>query len=298
MDSVTFERFRGIIHRSSGIALNEDKIPLLVGRVRKRMLQLGLTNHSDYLQRVERDQTGEELKELINKITTHHTYFFREAEHFRTLQALVTDRALDGQRRFRIWSAASSSGEEPYSLGMVLLDWFDKANIQPDLKVLATDISTDILKRAFEARYPKEAVSKIPPELRIKFFSPDSANRQMYRAKQRLREAISFRSLNLSAPPFPMKGPFDAIFCRNVLIYFDEPGRNRLIKEFVKLLSPGGLLFVGLTESLLGMDHGLTFRSPSVYEKPATSSAAFRPSVRTDHDDYVTEEELLLALGE
>jgi len=265
MQRETFDRLRDLVHRRSGISLGEGKESLVRARVSKRMRTLGLTDYAAYLARVEEDRGGEELIELLDVISTNVTSFFREERHFHLLSTLVHNRLAQGQRRLRYWSAACSSGEEPYTMAMTLREAVGGEDV--DLRILATDLSTRVLARAREGAYGPKEVDRIPPRLLQRYFQRNSDG-SVHRAGTDLRSTVSFSRLNLTEIPYPMNGPFDGIFCRNVMIYFDRPGRERVVAEMARLLRPGGHLFVGHAESLAGSSAGLRSVEPSVYVKP------------------------------
>jgi len=267
MDHKTFNKFRDLIYEQSGIALSEGKEALVSARVAKRLRALGLNDHESYLRHVSEDRSGEELVSLLDTISTNVTNFFREPAHFRFLENAVRHWVKQGQTRFRIWCAASSTGEEPYTLAMTMLE--ATAGQKMDIKILATDISTKVLRIAQAGFYEDRKVQDIPLELRRKYLDASEQNGVSgLVAKPVLREMITFRRLNLSQPPFPMKGPLDAVFCRNVMIYFDNKVRSRLISETSRLLKSGGYLMVGHSESLTGIPSTFQTIQPAVYQKP------------------------------
>jgi chemotaxis protein methyltransferase CheR len=266
MDRKTFDRFRSIVYEKSGIAINENKIALVMARVGKRMRELSLSNARDYLELVLADERGEEIVHLLDSIATNVTSFFRERDHFDLLARLLRERHASGQTRFRLWSAAASSGEEPYSMAMVALDVLDEK--KTDIKILATDISTRILERCKKGEYEEKHVAAVPPQYRTRFFSSaKTGERVHYEIKEQIRRMISFSRINLSETPFPMKGPFDVIFLRNVMIYFDNTVRKRLLEECFRLLGADGHLFVGHAETLTGLISEFKPVAPSVYVK-------------------------------
>ncbi|MEZ4240366.1 MAG: protein-glutamate O-methyltransferase CheR [Myxococcota bacterium] len=254
-------RLRELTYEHTGIVIGPDKETLLVARVQKRMRKLGLASYEAYIQHF--DAHPDELQQFINVITTNTTAFWREADHFDLAREQLTAWAEDGQRRFRIWCAASSTGEEPWTIGLTLSPVADQHGL--DLLVLATDIDTRVLGVAKRAVYTREAVRAVPPDVRARGFEPVPEGLRVVRA---VRERVRFGQLNLTRPPFPMKGPLDLIFCRNVMIYLDRPTRQRLIAECVRLLRPGGLLILGHSESALGMTDRLEVVRPSVYRVP------------------------------
>lgn len=264
MDRRTFDEFRRIIYERSGIKLGDGKDALVIARVGKRMRALGIEDHRQYLKYVKNDPTGEEMVKLLDAISTNVTSFFREREHFAFLRDAVGEWVRGGQQRFRIWSAACSTGEEPYSLAMSLLEAVGKAVV--DVRVLATDISTGALEHASAGEYREERMEPVSPQLRARYFERlRRGDEVVYRVKPALANIVVFRRLNLSCPPFPMRGPLDVIFCRNVMIYFDRELRQRLLGEAHRLLRPRGYLMIGHAESLTGMSSGFCSLRPSIY---------------------------------
>lgn len=261
-----FARFRDIVYDACGIALGEGKESLVSARIGKRMRQLGLEEFGNYLELLKEDAAGEEMIHMLDAISTNTTSFFRELEHFEFITEQVSRWRAEGQSRFRIWSAASSSGEEPYTLAVTLAECGLWAGT--DTRILATDISTRILDAAKAGVYPLTRLEGIPRSLLSRWFEPAPAAKvPSLRVSAQLRSLISFQRLNLSQPPFPMKGPFDLILVRNVMIYFDGPTREALMRECFRLLRPGGFLLVGHAESLNGLNTGFTCLKPSVYGK-------------------------------
>ncbi len=266
LDRKTFEQFRDLIYEKSGIALGAQKEALLTARIGKRMRALGLVDYRDYLNYVLNDATGEEIVQLLDAISTNVTSFFREADHFTFLSQVLQKWANQGQRKFRFWSAASSTGEEPYTIVMTVAESIDLSTY--DFRLLATDISTRVLQKAVQGEYDAEKVQSVPQELLTKYFEKLKGQKgTVYRVRQEYRSLVTFRRLNLSVTPFPMKGPLDVVFCRNVMIYFDNEVRKRLLAEIYRLLRTGGYLMVGHAESLTGMVSDFKTVRPSVYIK-------------------------------
>ncbi len=266
MDHRVFERFREIIYEKSGISLNEKKVALVSSRIAKRMRTLGMDEHREYLEHVLADSSGEEVIQLLDVISTNVTHFFREAEHFQLLAEEFKESLRKGQRRFRFWSAGCSSGEEPYTIAMTLSETAN--GNRPDMKILATDISTRILGKSVGGVYEKKKIEHVPGMMRDKYFEKEGHGEDAkFKVKATLKNHVVFKRLNLSVVPFPMHGPMDAIFCRNVMIYFDNEVRRRLLEEFYRLLKVGGHLYVGHAESLTGMLSGFHSLRPSVYVK-------------------------------
>jgi chemotaxis protein methyltransferase CheR len=266
MNRETFKKFVTLIYEKSGITLNENKEALVSSRIAKRMRKLGIPNHLDYLRYILDDTSGEEIVNMLDVISTNVTHFFRESQHFDFMQEKMDQWLCNGDRRFTIWSAGCSSGEEPYTMAMVLREVTKGSSV--NLRILATDISTRILARSKEGVYDAKKAESIPRSLRDRYFDREgSGETAVYSAKETLRSLITFKRLNLSIVPFPMKGPMDFIFCRNVMIYFDNRVRVQLLGEFHRLLKPGGYLCVGHAESLTGMLGGFKAIKPSVYVK-------------------------------
>lgn len=266
MDDCTFERFRDLIYDRSGITLGPTKKALVTSRIGKRMRTLGIEEAGQYLRAVLEDPDGDELVQLLDAISTNVTSFFREPQHFHFLERRFGELQASGQKRFRIWCAAASTGEEPYTIAMTICDRMQVP--PPDVKILATDISTRVLAVAREGQYDEERVQGIPESLRARWFPRvgDGAT-VLYRAQPALRNLLSFARLNLIEQPYPMKGPFDLIFCRNVMIYFDPTVKQGLLREFYRLLRPDGHLIVGHAESLTGLDVPFTMIEPAVYRR-------------------------------
>jgi len=263
-----FERFRELIYRESGIKLRENKKDLLRQRLNKRIRSLGLETFSDYYKIVEGDKSRRELTELIDAVSTNVTSFFREIKHFEFLSTRAIPQTLkrksNGPFEIRVWSAACSSGEEPYSLLFTLLE--DTEITQKwKIKLLATDISTKVIQKATLGRYPIIKMNGLPDNLLKKYFDIEGED---YVVKPKIREMINFRWFNLITPRFPFKHKFDVIFCRNVMIYFDKPTREELINKFTGALAPGGYLCIGHSESLANTNHQLKYIQPTIYMRP------------------------------
>ncbi|MCP4657501.1 MAG: methyltransferase domain-containing protein [bacterium] len=217
------------------------------------------------------DRSGLDTVYLVDAVCTNGTSFFREREHFHFMFETLRRWLAGGARRIRLWSAAASSGEEPYSMAMVAAEAMGGVNAtKADVKILATDLSTRILERCRQGVYSKERISEVPEAWRRRYFEPVTGEdgRPGFAAGRALCDRIVFSRLNLSEPPFPMEGPLDMIFCRNVMIYFDAAVRRRLLAEIHRLLKPGGYLFVGHAESLAGLMSDLRPVQPGVYRNP------------------------------
>jgi chemotaxis protein methyltransferase CheR len=261
MQKKTFNKLREIVYDASGISLGPKKEALVCARVGKRMRVLGLKHYEEYLEYLE-DNQGE-LVGLLDSVSTNVTSFFREEHHFDMIADKLEEWYSQGQRRFRLWSAACSTGEEPYSLAMVIREALPFPDV--DARILATDISTEALQRCNLATYDNDRLGPVPADLRHRWFDEQRDGR--WAVKRTLRDMVVFRRMNLSQPPFPMSGPLDAIFCRNVMIYFDDSVRMGLLDQAHRLLKPEGLLFVGHAESLAGMISDFKYVKPSVYRR-------------------------------
>jgi chemotaxis protein methyltransferase CheR len=259
-----FKKISGIVYDLCGIHLKEGKEALVRARLMKRLRALGMENFNTYIHFIESDAGSRELEMMVDVMTTNKTSFFREPAHFDYLRDHVLP--LVRRRRMRFWTAACSSGEEPYSLAIFIREAVADIDLK-DVKILATDISTRMLEKARRATYPKEALQEIPGHLLQKYFvkTPHTAP-PMYRVKETVQNMVRLARLNL-IDKWPMKGPFDVIFCRNVMIYFDRPTQQRLINRFWNYLEPGGYLFVGHSEGLSAISHKFQYVRPAVYKK-------------------------------
>ncbi len=267
MDNELFNKFRELIYDTSGIHLGEQKKALVVGRLSKRIRELGIEDLKHYYDYVVNDKSGQEIVKLIDFISTNVTHFFRENDHFDFLKEKLLEWKEAGQTKFRIWSSACSTGEEPYSIAIVTMEVFQNSFV--DLKILATDISTRVLEQCKKGEYFEHKVDNIPNHLLQKYFEKRKVNNEwVYVASERIKKLITFSRLNLIETPYPMKGPFDIIFCRNVMIYFDEKVRNKLVSEIYRLLKPKGYLMVGHSESITSTQTGFRIVRPSIYFKP------------------------------
>ncbi len=266
IDRKSFEAFRELVYGHAGIVLGEGKQALVSSRIGKRMRQLGLERFPDYLDWVKGEGGEDEMVQMLDAISTNVTSFFREPEHFEFLKKRLEEWTAKGESRLRIWCAASSSGEEPYTLAMTVRESIPES--VRDAKILATDISTKVLSIARQGVYPAARMDTLPAGFAQRYFERvGSRESPTWSARPALRELLRFARLNLAEPPFPMQGPMDFIFCRNVMIYFDNPVRQRLLSEFHRLLAPGGYLIVGHSESLTGLTSGFQSVRPSIYRK-------------------------------
>ena len=272
METSTFRRFCAIAYEKAGITLGDSKEALVEARVGRRMRALGLVHEKEYLIRLEKDSTGEEIVQFLDVISTNHTSFFREPDHFEFLRTVLADWRREGMRRLRVWSAASSTGEEPYTIAFTIADTLENAVV--DWRILATDISTKVLAKAEAGVFDDSKLTGLARGELNRFFErgPD---KDKHTVQPEMRAKITFRRLNLVTPPYPMRGPFDIIFCRNVMIYFDQAVRQRVISGMERLLRPGGYLLIGHAEALSGVRTELRMIRPSVFlQSNAAAEAA------------------------
>jgi len=244
--------------------MREGKEGLVRARLVKRLRQLGLTDFGEYLEFIDRDASRGEFLEMVDALTTNKTNFFREPSHFEFLESEILP-AMTGA--VRIWSAGCSTGEEPYTLAMLLNDNVPNAT-QRDIRILATDISHRVLGAARAGMFAEEAMAGVPVEMLGKYWVRRTAadRRVTFEAVPSLRRLIHFARLNLMEY-WPMQGPFDFIMCRNVMIYFDKETQQRLVERLWAMLRPGGYLFVGHSESLTGLTHRFRYVRPAIYTK-------------------------------
>ncbi len=268
MNNRQFQRFCEIALQKAGLSLKEGKEALVEARVAKRLRALGLGTAQEYLEYLEQEPTGEEIVQFLDTISTNYTSFMREADHFDFLGSLALAWLRAGQKRVRVWCAASSTGQEPYCIGMTLAEAFSGHEV--DYRILATDISTKVLAHAEAGCYTERELQALPRHLRAKYFARDNgwvSAERIFRVAPKLKEHIVFRRLNLAELPYPMQGPFDAVFCRNVMIYFDHQTRAGLVSEVERLLRPGGFLITGHSETLTGIARELKLIQPTIYER-------------------------------
>lgn len=264
LSDALFARFSDLLYRKTGILLKEYKKYLVVNRL-SRIVGPGLAfpDFASLYRALSEDPDGELMSDFVNALTTNYSYFFRDPVHFRFLEQYLRDKA-GTQSYLRFWSAASSTGEEAYSIAITLSVHRDL--IPADTKILATDISTRVLRQAESGLFPAKAVEDhVDARVAARYFSP-LRDRPFYEVDRGLRDLVSFRYLNLLSP-FPFNKLFDIIFLRNVLIYFGQDEKREVILRAYDCLKPGGFLVVGLSESLVGIDIPLKMRRNSIYEK-------------------------------
>ncbi|WP_240609965.1 CheR family methyltransferase [Billgrantia endophytica] len=255
-----FTQIRKLIYQRAGIVLAEHKREMVYSRLAKRLRHHGLTRFSDYLARLARQPEAREWEAFTNALTTNLTAFFREMHHF----PLLADHVRQSSGPVRVWSAAASSGEEPYSIAMTLLETLGQR--AADARIVATDIDTEALERARAGVYPIEQVRKLDEDRVKRFFHKGKGRHEgLARVRPEVSALVEFQALNLLAPQWSIKGPFDAIFCRNIMIYFDKTTQARILERFAPLLKPNGLLFAGHSENFSYISKVFRLRGQTVY---------------------------------
>lgn len=258
-----FGRIKARVYSVAGIALSDAKRTLVVSRLSKILRALGLPSFDAYLDYLERGGSAKDGQDFVNALTTNLTRFYREDHHFEHLRAhvgaLMTERPRGS--RLRIWSAGCSTGQEPYTIALDLLAAFPDLR-RWDFKILATDIDTAVIARAGQGLYPESELTGLAPE-RARLFEKNGDG--TIRIPAAARELVSFKPLNLIGP-WPMKGPFDAIFCRNVAIYFDKPTQGEMFGRFSKMLAPEGFLYIGHSENLGSGGEGFRLVGKTIYQ--------------------------------
>lgn len=262
-----FKRIGQAVYDYCGINLNEDKKELVRSRLMRLLTTHGCTSYGQYLDQVMKDKSGDRLTEMINRISTNLTSFFREEHHFNFLKETFLSRHKTGPApRIRAWSAGCSSGEEPYSIAISIAETLPVSQ-RANIRLLASDISTRVLSVAKKGCYHQDRVNGIDSAMRKKYFSTETKSGDgMFKVSPELRKMLMFKRINLMEK-WPVSTPLDFIFCRNVMIYFDRETKERLIQRFSNQLKPGGFLFIGHSESLSNIAHDLKYVGPTIYEK-------------------------------
>ncbi|MGO4376920.1 CheR family methyltransferase [Pseudoduganella sp. RAF53_2] len=273
-----FERVRAMIYKRAGIALADSKQEMVYSRLARRLRATGINSFVKYLDDLEGGKLGNaEWEAFTNALTTNLTSFFREAHHFPLLAEHVQKKR--GGEALNIWCSASSTGEEPYSIAMTVCEAFN--TLTPNVHILATDIDTNVLATAANGVYPIERIEKLSPERQRRFFLRGKGDKAGFvRVREELRKLITYRQINLLDESWEIRPGFDAIFCRNVMIYFDKATQRRILARFVPLMKPDALLFAGHSENFLYVSDSLKLRGKTVYELDERKATGFKAAQR------------------
>ncbi len=270
MISITNEEFKKLaeyIKSNYGINLKEEKRALVTGRLQSVLAEHNFKSFTEYYEYLIRDKTGTASTVLINHITTNHTFFMREPEHFYFFRDTVLPYLKENvaSRDLRIWSAGCSSGEEPYTLAMLIDEYFGREKPMWDARILATDISNQVLEKARRGVYQNKDLAQLPPSWRLNYFTKIDASTSA--VSERIKNEVIFRPFNLMSPTYGFKKKFHVIFCRNVMIYFNSQTRDELADKFYNITESGGYLFIGHSETLNREKTSYKFVMPAVYRK-------------------------------
>jgi len=262
-----FDRIRKIVFDTTGIVLSDNKSALIIARLSKRLINMGISDFNDYVSLLERDSL--EVLDMINRITTNLTYFYREAEQFELLRNMVLPEQINKSKKkqiFRVWSTACSTGAEVYTILFEIFEFFDDSipdNIE--LKILGSDIDTNVLAKAKKGAYNKEELNTLDDNKVEKYFN--RKNEDLYTIKEEFKKYVGFRKINLVYDDFVFKGEIDIIFCRNVAIYFDEQTKDKMYNKFYNVLSENGYVFSGQSENLFKWSDKFKFVKKSIYKR-------------------------------
>lgn len=270
LSDTELDELRELILKTFGVSISDNKRAMVRSRLWPVLSREGLPTFRAYIDRVKADRSRALLSELVNRISTNHTFFYRESAHFdffaqKAVPEAIRRRKAESKKRLRVWCAASSTGQEPYTLAIILANVMGVAQTDWDTGVLATDINTDVLDFAKRGVYEASDVEKLPPLMLSRGFTklPDGR----YEARDFLKKAVLYRRLNLMTAVFPFKSKFDAVFCRNVMIYFDPPTTAALCKRIADKMEPGSYLFIGAGESVPTSVSALQSVAPSIYQR-------------------------------
>ena len=274
LNDTEFEKLRELVFKVSGISLADTKKELVVSRFTKRLRALKLQSFSDYYDLLVSSSGFSEVQNFINSITTNKTDFFREAHHFDFISSTFVPQVIaSGKRVVRVWSAACSTGEEPYTIAMVMA----KNLVEPyniPVKILATDIDTSVLTIAARGVYESGVLNTVPEEYMKKYFLRGKGdNLGLFKIKDEIRQMVTFKQLNFIAPDYPITSTFDMIFCRNVIIYFNPETKKMVVNRLFRYLNDGGYIMMGHSETLFNMIEGLVYLKNTIYQKKIYSSA-------------------------
>ncbi len=273
-----FNFLKDIIYDKTGISLAPHKKIMLQSRLNIRLRQNQLTSFVDYVNKLKTDKIflNTEIPEIINRITTNKTDFFRENHHFDYLKTtafpMLEEKAkLSGRKKLRIWSSASSTGEEPYTLAITVCEYF-VGKPGWDIKIYASDIDTNVLETAQKGTYKEERLAPVKLEYKIKYFTHRETEREKeYTAKPILKDLLIFKKINLLEEPYPIQEKIDIIFCRNVIIYFDKPTQQKIFSQMEKILVDDGILIIGHSETMFGISENFKFLGHTIYQKKTPS---------------------------
>jgi chemotaxis protein methyltransferase CheR len=270
-----FERVRALIHKKAGIALAESKQEMVYSRLARRLRATGIASFVSYLDQLEQGGSDEEWEAFTNALTTNLTSFFREAHHF----PILAEHIKKIKEPIEIWCSAASTGEEPYSIAMTACEAFN--TLTPPVRIIATDIDTNVLNTGANGVSTIDRLDKMSPERAKRFFLRGKGAREgMVRVRPELRQMITFKQVNLLESNWGISGQFDAIFCRNVMIYFDKPTQGKILDRFAPLMKPDGLLFAGHSENFLYVTDAFKLRGKTVYELDPNKKAGLSQSRR------------------
>lgn len=268
-----FERVRALIHKRAGIALAESKQEMVYSRLARRLRATGIDSFTSYLDRLEQGGDADEWEAFTNALTTNLTSFFREAHHFPILAEHIKKK---GREPIEIWCSAASTGEEPYSIAMTACEAYN--TLTPPVRIIATDIDTNVLNTGASGIYSIDRIEKMEPERAKRFFLRGKGTREgLVRVRPELRQMITFKQVNLLADQWGVSGPFDVIFCRNVMIYFDKPTQGKILDRFAPMMKEDGLLFAGHSENFLYVSDAFKLRGKTVYELDCNRKAGGVP---------------------
>ncbi len=268
--SKQFKAFQELVRVHTGIAISDEKKELIYGRLTRRLRRLKMDSFEEYYQLV-KSGDNEELENFINAVTTNLTSFFREAHHFEHMKTVLIPKLLEQNatsKKIRIWSAGCSTGEEPYSIAITLMESIPDIH-HWDVKILATDIDSEVLAKAKSGIYKAERIEELPQEMIKQWFKRGKGSKEGFvRVAPELQSLITFRQLNLLAD-WPVKGPFDILFCRNVVIYFDKPTQKILFEKFSNVLAAHGHMYIGHSETLYKISDDFELLGQTIYKKCA-----------------------------
>ena len=274
-----FARVRKLIYQQAGISLSEAKTDMVYSRIGRRLRVLDLYSFKTYLDKLEKDNDAGEWEAFVNSLTTNLTSFFREEHHF----PILAEHLVSLKKPIRIWCSAASTGEEPYTIAITACEAF--GTMTPPVEIIATDIDTNVLSTAARGVYPNDRIDKLPNNILKQYFQRGTgAQEGSVRVRNELKALINFQPLNLLAENWPVKEPFDVIFCRNVMIYFDKPTQSKILSRFAPLMKPHALLFAGHSENFTYVSNAFKLRGKTVYElshgtSPAITSMRARETV-------------------